>query len=126
MSNYNLGPRHIPRHSALSDDTFDHIRELILHYEITPVEHISIDGLSRAIGVSQTPIREALARLESEGLVIKEALKGYAATPLITKKEFDDLFQFRLLIEPWGAAQAAENINEAGRDALQRELTLAD
>jgi DNA-binding GntR family transcriptional regulator len=126
VSNYNLGPRNIPRHSALSDDTFDHIRELILHYEITPGEHISIDGLSRAIGVSQTPIREALARLESEGLVIKEALKGYAATPLITKKEFDDLFQFRLLIEPWGAAQAAENINEAGRDALQRELILAD
>ena len=126
MSNYSNGPRHIPRHSALSDDTFDHIRELILHYEITPGEHISIDGLSRAMGVSQTPIREALARLESEGLVIKEPLKGYATTSLITKKEFDDLFQFRLLIEPWGAAQAAENINEAGRDALQRELTLAD
>jgi DNA-binding GntR family transcriptional regulator len=67
-------------------------------------------------------VREALARLESEQLAVKSPLKGYRATELLTLQEFDDLFQFRRLIEPWAARHAAQRIDDEGRRALRAEL----
>jgi DNA-binding GntR family transcriptional regulator len=72
--------------------------------------------------VSQTPIREALARLEAEGLVVKEPLRGFRASPLLSNAEFDELYDFRLLLEPWAAARAAERIMPEAAAALEEEL----
>jgi DNA-binding GntR family transcriptional regulator len=109
--------------SILSNETYELIKTMILAHEIAPGVKINIDSLGLKLGVSHTPIREALARLESSGLISKEALKGYMTTNLLTIKEFNDLFQFRLLIEPWAAEQAARNIDAAGKAALNAELT---
>lgn len=84
----------------LSDETYSQIREMLLTHEIAPGERINIDALARDLDVSQTPVREALARLESDDLVIKEPLRGYQATDLLTVSQIQDLFQFRGLIEP--------------------------
>lgn len=65
---------------------------------------LSIDGLSRDLKVSPTPIREAPARLESDGLVTKRPHHGYTAIPLIDARAFDELFRTRLLLEPACAA----------------------
>ncbi len=81
---------------------------MIFDHEIAPGSRVNIDSLSVQLEVSQTPVREALARLESDGLIAKEPLKGYKATELLSIKELNDLFQFRLLIEPWAAEQAAK------------------
>jgi DNA-binding GntR family transcriptional regulator len=114
-----------PRRSILSDETHALIRAMILDHKIAPQQRVNIDELARTLGVSQTPVRESLARLESEGLIAKEALKGYSATKLLTLKEFNDLFQFRLLIEPWAAEQAARRVNAAGKKALNAEMLAA-
>jgi DNA-binding GntR family transcriptional regulator len=66
-----------------------------------------------------------LARLESDGLIAKEPLKGYKATELLSIKELNDLFQFRLLIEPWAAEQAAKLIDNTGKTALKAEMQSA-
>jgi DNA-binding GntR family transcriptional regulator len=114
-----------PRRSILSDETYSMIRAMIFAHEIVPGERVNIDALSLQLGVSQTPIREALARLESEDLIAKEPLKGYRATDLLTIQEFADLFSFRLLIEPYAAEQAAFLIDSHGIKELQREITNA-
>jgi DNA-binding GntR family transcriptional regulator len=111
-----------PLRVVLSDETYTTIREMLLTHEIAPGERIKIDGLARDLEVSQTPVREALARLESEELVIKEPLKGYAATQLLTVSQLDDLFQFRSVIEPWSAAAAAKNRTESDIEAIKAEL----
>ena len=98
----------LPQRQVLADDVYEAVKALVMDHVIAPGARVSIDGLARELGVSQTPIREALARLESDGLVTKEPLRGYSATPLLTRAEVDDLFQFRLLIEPWVAGRAAE------------------
>jgi len=114
-----------PRRSILSDETYLMIRAMIFAHEIVPGERVNIDALALQLGVSQTPIREALARLESEDLIAKEPLKGYRATNLLTIKEFADLFSFRLLIEPYAAEQAAILIDAKGIRELQNEITNA-
>ena len=114
-----------PRRSILSDETYLMIRAMIFAHEIVPGERVNIDALALELGVSQTPIREALARLESEALIAKEPLKGYRATNLLTVEEFADLFSFRLLIEPFAAEQAAILIDDAGIKELQEEMDSA-
>jgi hypothetical protein len=115
----------IVRRSILSDETYEMIRAMIFSHEISPGARINIDSLAERLGVSHTPIREALARLESENLIAKEALKGYRATDLLTIKEFADLFNFRLLIEPWAAEQASLLIDAEGIKTLKGEIKKA-
>ena len=73
---------------SLADETYDAIKAKILDHGIAPGEHVGIDELARELAVSQTPIREALARLESDGLVIKIPLRGYEATDLLSVQPF--------------------------------------
>src|SRR5882757_9435478 len=93
--------RRLLRRQMLADDVYEAIKTMLMDHAIRPGARISIDGLARDFQVSSTPVREALARLESEGLADKEPLKGYRATPLLTLEEFDDLYRFRQLLEPW-------------------------
>lgn len=95
---------------SVVDGVYDAIYERLMSLEIAPGARIAIDTLARDLDISQTPVREALSRLEREGLVRKAHLIGYSAAPQLTRKQFDDLYQFRLLLEPEGARQAAANM----------------
>ena len=114
----------MPR-SVLSDETYAIIRDLVLEHEVAPGQRVNIDALSADLGVSPTPVREALARLESDGLVVKTPLRGYSTTPLLTPREFVELSQFRVLIEQWTAEAAASVVSPTAADRLQQELTAA-
>ena len=115
-----------PRRFVLADGTYDAIRAMILDHEISPGEHVGIDEIARDLSVSQTPVREALARLEADGLVTKIPLRGYEATDLLSVQQFDDLFQFRGLIEPWAASEASRRSTRREIEALEAELTRAE
>jgi DNA-binding GntR family transcriptional regulator len=106
----------------LSDDIFLVIRKKILTREIRPGERMNIDSLSRDLNVSQTPIREALARLEETGLVLKEPLKGFKASQLLTNKEAQDLFKFREVVEPFAAHLAARHATDEQARLLEEEV----
>lgn len=95
---------------------------MLLDHTIPPGQRINIDSVARELNVSQTPVREALARLESDDLVIKQPLRGYSATELLTVDETDDLFRFRALIEPWMAGRAAEERSAEDLDELIAEI----
>lgn len=116
----------IHRRNVLADDVYEAVKALLMDHVVRPGARISIDGLARDLAVSPTPVREALARLESDGLVVKEPLKGYRATSLLTLEEFDDLLQFRRLIEPWAARRAAERIDPESTARLRAELASVD
>ncbi|MCW2796860.1 GntR family transcriptional regulator [Nocardioides sp.] len=107
---------------SLTDDVHESMTALIMDHAIPPHTRINIDQLARQLNVSPTPVREALARLEEASLVRKEPLRGYFTTPLLTRSEFEDLYEFRRLLEPWAAARAAATADEAGRSRLREEL----
>lgn len=116
--------REIPRleRRVLTEDVYETIKMLVMDNVAAPGERLNMDELARSMRVSPTPIREALARLEADGLVTKEPLRGYSATPLLTPVQLEELFELRLLLEPWAAGRAAERATPAGVAALEEEL----
>jgi DNA-binding GntR family transcriptional regulator len=91
----------------LAHSVYRELQARLVSLAIRPGERITIDGLARDLQVSQSPIREALALLENDGLVMKTHLIGYHATPQLTLEQFEYLFELRLLIEPYAAGRAA-------------------
>jgi len=110
------GRGQISRPSGLVENVYARIHSDIMSLKIPPNSRISVDSLVRELGVSQTPIREALSMLEGSGLVTKERFIGYCAAPTLNRKQFEDLYEIRLLVEPFGARRAAEKMRD-------RELT---
>lgn len=108
----------IQRHSGLADEVYEVIVGQLMALKIPPGARITVDNLVRELEVSHTPIREALGRLEGEGLVVKTHLIGYSAAPQISRRRFDELYELRLLLEPYGARCAAELMDEARYTAL--------
>jgi DNA-binding GntR family transcriptional regulator len=109
------------RRSTLGDDVYESLRAAVLEHALKPGDRVNIDALARELEVSPTPVREALARLESEGLVRKRPLAGYTVSPLLTRAEFADMFDMRLLLECAAARWAAERATEAQRAELVAE-----
>ena len=106
------------RPARLGDEVYSAIFARIMSLDIAPGTRISVDAMARQLGVSQTPIREALTRLESEGLVIKTHLVGYSAAPQMTPAELAELYELRLLLEPFVARQCALTMPAAMIDHL--------
>ena len=110
--------RPIVRPSGLAEEVYRRIRSDIMSLRIPPDTRVSVDSLARELGVSQTPIREALSMLEANGLVSKRHFAGYATSPRMDRAQLDELFEFRLLIEPHAARKAAEMMSDGDVGAL--------
>ena len=70
----------------LADDVYDFLLSQLMTLRIEPGERVTIDALARELGVSQTPIRDALNRLAADGLVVRVHLAGYRVAPQITRQ----------------------------------------
>jgi DNA-binding GntR family transcriptional regulator len=109
----------VRRPTRLGDEVYNAIYAQLMSHKIAPGSRISIDNLVREMGVSQTPIREALSRLEAQGLVVKTHLIGYSAASQMDGSRLRQLYDLRLLLEPYAAEQAALNITDEGIAQLE-------
>jgi len=100
----------VPSRQMLADHVYDAVLDLLIDGELTAGATLGIDALARQFEVSQTPVREALARLESTGLVRRVALKGYRVAPVATPAELELLMQARLVLEPANAEIATARL----------------
>lgn len=117
------GQGRIKRAPGYVEEVFEVIRADIMSLAIPPDTRISIDSLARRLGVSQTPIREALSMLEAIGLVTKRHFVGYCSAPQLNRRQLDQLYEARLLIEPFAARRAAEQMDD---QAMAELVALAD
>ncbi len=108
--------------SALSLQAYEALKILILDQEIAPDATIGIDTTAVELRVSQTPVREALARLEGDGLAVRDARGRYRAAPLFALDDFLDLYEVRLQLEPFAAGKAAERIAKDELIQLSRAI----
>jgi DNA-binding GntR family transcriptional regulator len=98
------------------------VRISIVDGEIPPGTRINIEAIAREQGVSQTPVREALQRLEAEELVVHSPGRGYRTARVLDLAGLRAVFDFRLLIEPWAASTiASDNVVNPATD-LELEL----
>jgi DNA-binding GntR family transcriptional regulator len=84
---------------TVTDATTAQLREAIISGELPNGKPLRQDALAELLGVSRIPIREALARLEAEGLVASSPHRGYVVTAL-SREEILELFELRSLLEP--------------------------
>lgn len=113
----------IKRPPRLGDEVYNAVYAQLMSQKILPGSRISIDNLARELGVSQTPIREALSRLEAQGLIVKTHLIGFSAAPQVDRARFDQIYEMRLLLEPFVARKAATAIEASQLALLQRLAT---
>jgi len=96
--------------ASLVDQVYESLVERLLDGSLDSGDSISIDGTARLLGVSPTPVREALARLESTGNVIRVARRGYWVADLPNVRQMADLMDARLVIEPHLAEMACARV----------------
>ena len=101
---------------TLSERVFEIVRERIVIGALSGNAPIKQDVLAAELGVSKIPIREALARLEQEGLLFSQATRGYFVEPM-SAAQVDEIYALRLLVEPRAAADAAALADDAERAA---------
>jgi DNA-binding GntR family transcriptional regulator len=112
-------PRRKIERVALQEQVYELLKERVLDRGYAADEKLNIDALSRELQVSSTPIREALGRLAAEGLVRAQAFVGFAVAPMPPREHYDQLFEFRLLVEPWAAGRTAVRRPPAILDELE-------
>lgn len=93
------------------------IRELIITGNLAAGAQLRQRDLADRFGVSQTPVREAMRRLESEGLVVGDTHRGFTVVEPDTGR-VEENFQIRAALESLGASLAAEKIDPAGIERL--------
>jgi DNA-binding GntR family transcriptional regulator len=107
------------QYSSKSDIVCAMLRELIISGELAPSEPLRQRDLAARFGVSQTPVREALRRLESEGLVVNDPHRGATVTAS-RAGVVEDNSQIRAALEPLGARLAARAILDDQLATLRR------
>lgn len=112
------------RHSQLSEVVANHVREAIMAGELKAPDFIRTEPLAEELGVSPTPVREAMMVLQSEGTVHWEPRRGFRVVPL-TVQDVRDVFAVQAYIAGELAARAVDFLPDAEIDrmmALQVKL----
>lgn len=104
---------------SLSDEVYEALISQLVSLEVPPGSRLTVDTLARQFGVSQTPVRGALIRLQTEGLIVGKHNSGFWVAPIPTEKYFSETYLVRALLEPEAAALAAENAR--GSDVYRLE-----
>ncbi|MEX2486542.1 MAG: GntR family transcriptional regulator [Nitriliruptoraceae bacterium] len=110
------------RRTSIADQVYRRLRTAITDQRLEPGLPLGENDVARAMGVSRTPIREALSRLELEGFAARDE-SGRLTVVRVTAEQVADLFDLRSLLEPYAAELAAERISDQELAALDREIT---
>ena len=110
---------HINEYLPLRDVVFNTLRQAILKGELAPGERLMEIQLAEKLGVSRTPIREAIRKLELEGLVLMIPRKG-AEVAKISEKSLRDVLEVRRSLEELAIELACQRMSEEDMDELER------
>ncbi len=106
---------------SLVDRVSHAVRQAILVGRLRPGEALSISDLATDLGVSHSPVREALQRLSGQGLVVLRPARTAIVAPL-ELEDLEEIYRLRRLIEVDAAARAAPDLTDEHFALLEREL----
>ena len=115
----------VNKSEPLIDSVYARLRDLILSNVLRAGQKLVDRDLAEQLGVSRTPIREALGRLAMMGLVEARSRRGYYVKQY-TAEEMSDLYEFRRILEVSAARLAAENAEPSHLSEFERLLSESD
>ena len=101
----------------LSDQAQDRIRRDILNGELFPDERLQIDAISERYKIGAVPVREALNRLSSDGLVVRRSHRGFCVAP-ISMADLEELVKTRIWLETLALRESIANADDVWEDEL--------
>jgi DNA-binding GntR family transcriptional regulator len=116
-----LLPVQLESYRPLREIVFESLREAIISGHLKPGERLVEVQLAEEMGVSRTPVREAIRKLELEGFVVMVPRKG-AYVAGISVKDIANVFEIRTALESLAAGLAAERATEEEMEKLERLL----
>jgi DNA-binding GntR family transcriptional regulator len=113
---------------SLTDLAYEALVEAVYDRTYPPGDPVSIDELAERLGISVTPVREALVRAASQGLLTRESNKGFRVAPLLTQGQYRRLVELREVLELHAAAGAELGPEDIARleQALERMRAAGD
>jgi DNA-binding GntR family transcriptional regulator len=107
---------------SLSDQTYEIVRRQILQGVLAPGMPVRQDIIASGLGISKIPLREALGRLEQDGLLCSYPNRGYVVRAM-SADEAGEVFSLRLRLEPRAAAEACRRSDREDQRRAMEELT---
>ena len=95
---------------------YRYLKSAVLSGRLSPGKRLTEEGLAEQLGVSRTPVREALHKLESEGLIKPLETRGFIVSH-DSKEEMEELFEIRTILEGYALRTISQSISE---EFLQR------
>ncbi len=106
----------------LTDWAYGELKAAILDLRLAPGQALRENAIAESLGISKTPVREALAWLERDGLVVTEVFKG-AVVSTYLREDLEELYELRELLEVAAARAAATSLTDVISRELQRIAT---
>jgi len=100
------------------EKSYETIRDMIFNGDLMKGEKITETGLAKKLGISRTPLREAIKRLEQEKLIYNNRI----ANP--TERDYQDIFEMRILIEKFAVVKAAQFFTSSDIEELDRYVEI--
>lgn len=121
MQQPRLVPIKLNDYKPLRELVFDSLRKAIIHGKLRPGERLMEIQLAEEMGVSRTPVREAIRKLELDGFVVMVSRRG-AYVAGVSVKDIADVFEVRSALEGLAAGLAAERITEEEMEELEKVI----
>lgn len=110
---------------SLKAQAYEAIKDAILCLKLEPGMPLVEEELARRLGMSRTPVRDALQELEREGFVTRLSFKGTYVTE-VTMRDITEVFQLRAVLEGLAARVAAPHFSPSELDSIDGHLTAAE
>lgn len=111
MSDINNSKKPLIQPRTVSDSVYMWIKEAIINGDFKPGEHIPQESLTEMLGVSRTPVRDAIRRLEAEGLLVSKPHCG-AIVFQATENALKEIYEVRMLLEQYCAVNTCLQAKE--------------
>ena len=112
----------LPVRKSLGPRVYEKLKQAVVKGDIAPGSRVVEKSLADALGISRTPVREAIHKLEREGLLRHNRKGGYFVVGL-TRAEIEESFGIRSILESYAARQAAIKHCEEELDPLEKKIS---
>ena len=111
--------------TSVRERAYEHLKASILSGRLNPGERLTEEHLAKELGISRTPVREALHKLESEGLIKPLPSRGFIASQ-DSKEDIEELFEIRAVLEGYALRVICGRIDDALLERLEETVRKAE